>query len=355
MRPNAGKLLTQAPGSDRVVESEERFGGEPMSESAWTHLLAMVEAEVAKPASDAARRLSDEIRARHGDAVASVLFYGSCLRKDNHEGVLDFYVLVDSYLEAYDGRRGLSIGNAILPPNVFYLELPTDDLGTLRTKYAVVSSAQFAKLVSPACLHPYIWARFAQPSLLVYVRDEEARDHAVRCAAQAVVTLVQRLAPFLPATGRTQRFSLAAFWQSAFGRTYGAERRPESDDSIRGIYAADSERYDAAAANALAILAEQGVIEEVSRRASAVEVTMSPLRRFGARLRWRLCGPIAKALAMGRLIKTAKTFGDWVPYVVWKIERHTGTRLQLTERQREHPLIFAWPVFWRLLTRGDLR
>ena len=45
-----------------------------------------------------AQVLAEAIRERHGDVVAAVLFYGSCLRKATHEGVLDFYVIVDDYV-----------------------------------------------------------------------------------------------------------------------------------------------------------------------------------------------------------------------------------------------------------------
>ena len=56
-----------------------------------------------------------------------------------------------------------------------------------------------------------------------------------------------------------------------------------------------------------------------------------------------------------RLIKSAFTFGDWFPYVLWKIGRHSGKPLEATERQRQHPFIFGVPVLLKLLLRGDLR
>ena len=55
------------------------------------------------------------------------------------------------------------------------------------------------------------------------------------------------------------------------------------------------------------------------------------------------------------LLKTAFTFGDWVPYVLWKIERHTAVRVEVSERQRRHPLIFGWPVIFRVLRDGIYR
>ena len=49
------------------------------------------------------------------------------------------------------------------------------------------------------------------------------------------------------------------------------------------------------------------------------------------------------------------TFGDWVPYALWKLERHTGTRIELSERQRRHPFLFAWPEIFRVLRSRALR
>ena len=34
--------------------------------------------------------------------------------------------------------------------------------------------------------------------------------------------------------------------------------------------------------------------------------------------------------------------------MLWKLERHSGVRLDATERQRRYPLLFAWPLAWRL-------
>ena len=63
----------------------------------------------------------------------------------------------------------------------------------------------------------------------------------------------------------------------------------------------------------------------------------------------------SRALGLLRLFKTAFTFGDWVPYVLWKLERHSGRKIELTPRQRAHPLIFAWPIILPLLLRRNLR
>lgn len=294
--------------------------------------------------------MADAIREQRPN-VACILFYGSCLRKETIEGVFDFYVLVDHYRDTYSETL-LALGNALLPPNVFYLETESE-WGVLRTKYAVISIDDFASSVAPGCIHPYIWARFAQPALLVYRRDLDSELAAVRGCSQAIITLIRRLSPFLAAEGRLQRFGAADLWQLAFDHTYGAERRAESDETIKSIYWSATARYDAAARHGLAALNAEGWIERliVDEKQTGFEVEMPEMRRAWARLRWQCSRPIARAIALGRLIKTAFTFGDWVPYVLWKMERHTGEPIHLTDRQRAHPFIFGWPVIWRVYLR----
>ena len=333
-----------------------------MSETPGRSLRALEELvanELAAAPPPAAEALAAAIRERQGEALAAVVFYGSCLRKRTHEGVLDFYVLVDSYRAAYQSSW-LAGSNALLPPSVFYLETeavlePGQPSATVRCKYAVVSTRDFEALVGPGCLHPYVWARFSQPALIAWARDTAAREVVVRSAARALCTLVERLAPFMPARGRLQRFSFAAFWHEAFRRTYRTEFRSESIDAIRSLYEADPERYEQATRLALDTLRERGRIESFATFASAVEVYQSPLRRFAARARWQLAWPLAKTISLMRLFKTAATFRDWLPYVLWKLERHTGARPELTERQRRHPLVFGWPVILRLLSQRALR
>ena len=242
----------------------------------------------------------------------------------------------------------------MLPPNVFYLETESE-WGVLRTKYAVISIRDFEASVSQRCIHPYIWARFAQPALLVYQRDAQTGYAAVRGCSQAIITLIQRLSPFLQAEGRIQRYSTAALWQAAFGLTYGAERRAESDAYIQRMYESAPARYDSAARYGLEVLEARGWVDRLTTRETEgethFEVEMPEARRKWARLRWQFSRPIARAIAVGRLLKTAFTFGDWVPYVLWKMERHTGEPIHLSDRQRAHPLIFGWPVIWRVYLR----
>src|SRR5215203_1454250 len=139
--------------------------------TSFATLTQLVTTEVSRPPPAAAGVVAEAIRQQLGSGVAAILFYGSCLRTGEVEnGVLDFYTLVDSYRAVFSSRVLAGL-NALLPPNVFYIEVPYDGK-IIRAKYAVISTRQFAYAVSLRSVHTGIWARFCQPVLLVYTREE---------------------------------------------------------------------------------------------------------------------------------------------------------------------------------------
>lgn len=315
-------------------------------------LAARIAEELRTPAPDAAVAAARELAQRHGPAVAAVLFYGSCLRKQTTDGVLDFYVLVDSYREAYPSRA-LALANAVLPPNVFYAE-QTHAGQVVRMKYAVMSLRDFAKACAPGSLDCRVSSRFCQPAALVHARDDAARHAVVDAVASACVTFVDRMRVWLPGTAERQSFRSDQLWALGFRESYRAELRSESPETVDALHAAAPERYAGVARDALRMLEAQGRLQ-VREEGDVFHVTSSESERARARAAWRVRRPAAKALAVLGLLKTAFTFGDWVPYALWKLERHTAVRIELTERQRRHPLIFGWPVIFRVLRQGLLR
>lgn len=325
------------------------FAPEAAASGAAAALAPLVAVELERPPSPALAPMVGAIRRRHGAAVAAVIFYGSCLRTGAVEdGVLDFYVLVDSYRRAY-GSGLLAVANAILPPNVFYLEV-CDGGRTLRAKYAVLSTEDFQRGTASRWMQTIIWARFCQPAQLMYVRDATAAATVVAATAEAVVTMVRWAAALLPA----EPFRSVDLWRRGFSETYGAELRVESAAVVDRIYAAAADRYDQVAEAGLGVLAARGELS-VSRRGDIFDVGMAPARRRRLRRRWRVRRILGKPLAALRLIKSMATFGDWLPYALWKLERHTGVRIEMTPWQRRHPWIACWPVIARLLIGRVLR
>ena len=100
-------------------------------------LKRLVAEELSAPVDPRVRDFAAAIAAKHAEASRAVLFYGSCLRQQQLEGLmLDFYLIVAGYREAYV-KSWLATANRLIPPNVFYSEHDG-----LAAKYAVLSEAE---------------------------------------------------------------------------------------------------------------------------------------------------------------------------------------------------------------------
>ncbi len=293
--------------------------------------------------------LGDELHRRYGESLAAVLFYGSCLRSgDVSDGLADLYVVVDDYRSAY-GSSLQALTNWALPPNVFYLELPLAG-GRIRSKYAVLSLQDLLAGTSPRWFHSYLWGRFAQPVVLLYARDEQARGQVVQALAQAAVTFLTRCLPRLPG-----RFSVRELWEQGLALSYGAELRAEKSGRNVHLFESHAEHYRALSQVALpcvpyAVEAEEGRGEYEQYR------TRIPSRvRYLSRFTWAIRRLQGKLLSLLRLSKAVFTFQGGIDYLLWKLERHSGVRIEASEKVRRRPLIYGWALFWRLYRRGVFR
>lgn len=317
-----------------------------------------LEAELAAPAGpagEAAARVAAALRERHGGALAAVLFYGSCLRRGTDAGVLDVYALVDTWRGAYASRRLAWLG-AALPPNVHSLVLPGPRPGAppLCAKVAVMRVADFARAAAGSGVDTRIWARFCQPSRLVFARDPAARRAVTEAVARATRTAVARMLDARPGEGEAQRMRPESLFEDGFRETYRAELRSERDEAIRALVADDAPRYAAVARAVLRELAGDGRLDLREEGDAVVVVRDAAVRRRALR-RWRRQRRLSKVRTALALLKTTATFDDWVSYVVFKLERHGGEPLALSERQRRHPFLLGAPVLVRLLRRRILR
>ena len=85
-------------------------------------LPALVAAELAEPVDPRVTAMAAAIAAEYPGAARAVLFYGSCLRQRELDGLmLDFYLIVSDYRAAY-GRGWFALANRVVPPNVFPFE-----------------------------------------------------------------------------------------------------------------------------------------------------------------------------------------------------------------------------------------
>ena len=84
---------------------------------------------------------------------------------------------------------------------------------------------------------------------------------------------------------------------------------------------------------------------------------MTPMPRYVPRSTMRTSGRQSPASAerWARIVGVLVFSGLATAYILWKIERHSGVRVEVTPRQRRHPFIFALPLFWRLYRQGAFR
>jgi hypothetical protein len=306
-------------------------------------LIALCAAKAGEPAPPGFHGAVAPLSARFGAALAAVLLYGSCRRqRDAADGVVDLYVIVDDYAAAYR-HRGLAWANAVLPPNVFYLETP-DVNPPLRVKYAVLSRREFRRLIERA-FQSYFWARFAQPVTLIHARDPVIRDEVAAGLAAAVLRFLRETTPLLGAAP----VDAAGLWAAGFRLSYGAELRPETAGRAALLVQHDPAWFHAALEAALPMVPDLS-------RAGAGYRSIAPAARVRAyRRAWRLRRVQGVFLSVLRLAKAALTFSGGVDYAAWKVERHTGVHVDVTPRLRRFPLLFGWRVLWQLLRRGALR
>jgi hypothetical protein len=283
-------------------------------------LKELVGQELDLPVDLRVRAMAEAIAARHGAASRAVLFYGSCLRQRQLDGqMLDFYLIVSTYREAY-GKAWLAVANRLIPPNVFYAELDG-----LAAKYAVLSLDDFHRLNGPETSNVSVWARFAQPSRLVWA-DPAARQQIVNAVARAAPTL-------LAAAGRRDGEAPLDWWRRAFALTYSAELRAERKERSASVVDTDPDRY----------------LEFTAPAVAAIPGDCEAGASWTTR---RLQG---KLLSVVRLAKASATFAGGADYIAWKINRHAGTNIRLKGWQRRWPLLAAISLLPRLLRSGAVR
>ena len=275
-----------------------------------------------------------ELEKKYSNSIQAVIFYGSCMRERNYQAaVLDFYVIVDSYRDAYQ-KLLPTILNKLLPPNVFFIQV--DVAGQqYQAKYALVSRRDLSKYTSQRTFHSYFWARFAQPIALVFVRDETAKQWLVSIQEQAIITLLRKVRCML-----SSEYSSQELWTKALRLTYAAELRTEPISRADIIYKNNCSYYD-------------GITEIVQDQIASNQ--KANLNKFLCNILWKLRIGLGKLLSVARLLKAIFTFSNGVDYIAWKIKKHTGEKIVVTDRLRKYPWIFCWPLLWRLVRGGNVR
>lgn len=306
-------------------------------------LRALIAGELAIAVDPRVAAFAAKIAAVYPGAARSVLFYGSCLwTTGGLDGqMLDFYLIVSDYRAAY-GRNWRAPANRLIPPNVFPFEADG-----LAAKYAVLSEADFARLASAETRNISVWARFAQPSRIVWAADENARAAAIDAVAGSAPALLGAARPMVG-----DAIPIAEFWNAAFALTYGAELRAERTTRAQSVVEADPARYRRFIGPALIAAGIRATITGDEVRFAA---PVSPADRARAAREWARRRREGKLLTLARLAKASATFAGGIDYLAWKINRHAGADVVIQPWQRRWPVLGAMTLLPRLIRGGAVK
>lgn len=282
-------------------------------------ICARIDAKVQPAVAQFAARLAEE------SGALAVLFYGSNLRTGSLEGVLDYYVLLP-------GAQREKIW-----PRVSYREWDHEGV-TLRAKIATMSLETFAEAARGDLLDTTIWARFVQPSALVWHRDDAARGEVISAIADAAKTAARLATALGPEKGRAEDY-----WRALFRATYQAEFRVEKagrEDSILSVNVAHFDGLLPLALDAAGI--------SYHRDGAIISPRMERGEKREIERWWKRRRRMGKPLNVTRLVKASTTFDGAARYAAWKIERHTGVPVEITPFREKHPVLAAPGVLFSL-------
>lgn len=301
--------------------------------------------DIGLPAARIARRL---VELSNG-TVDAVLLYGSHAHGAGPDqySALDLLVIVTDYGDFYQALHSagmlhrpawvMSALARILPPNsiAFSPGEASDGLG----KCLVITRKHFAEALGPRRKDHFVVARMLQTVLVLFGRSEADTAWVMHRIEEARDHLLDWLGPFLDVP-----FDAGSVGRRFLDVSYGAEIRPESINRSTVIFDRQREQMENTLSPLLARHAAAGALEA---EGSGYRFATPPSRFKRLSVQWYFIRSNARITA--RWFKHVVTFQDWLAYLTRKVERRTGSRIELTALERRWPLIFLWPRAIRTL------
>jgi hypothetical protein len=287
-----------------------------------------------------------------GGHVRAVLLYGSQLlrtRPDEHSAY-DFVVIVSDYRAFYAGLAAshelhrpvwlMTAMAGVLAPNTIAFA-PSEGREGI-AKCVIVSSEDFERALGADPPDHFLLGRLVQRVDTVWAEGAEAAAWVAAQLADARGRVLDWMLPYLD-----QPVDAEGLGRRLLEVCYSGEFRPEAKDRAGRIFEAQADHF----ASVFPEVLERGVASGLLVRDGARFVRAGPVPRPLER-RWRRHFTRSKARATARWAKHMVTFANWLPYIVRKVERHTGRTIRLTRIERALPIIFLWPrAIYVLLTR----
>jgi len=296
-------------------------------------------------AADPSLRLARRLVDAGGGEVCAVLLYGSQLlrtRPDAHSA-FDFVVIVEAYRPFYAALRAagelprpvwlMTVMARVLAPNVIAF-VPAEGREGI-AKCLVMTREDLSRALGAEPPDHFVLGRMVQRVRVVWSASAEDAAWAEAQLAEARGQVLEWMAPYLDGP-----FDAEGLGRRLLEVCYQGELRPEAEDRWSTIFEAQADHFRSAFRKVLEEGVARGVLEPDSAdQAYRLARPASP----AARRRWRRHFRRSKARATARWFKHMATFANWLPYVVRKVERHTGRTIELTPLERKLPIVFLWP------------
>lgn len=303
--------------------------------------------------------LARDLVAAAGGAVSGIVLYGSQLlgARPGRHSAYDFVVIVDDYRAFYRSlsRAGelerpvwLMSGLArVLPPNTIAFVPDREDERAEHgmAKCLIVSRAHFAEALCSEPPDHFLLGRLVQRVAVVWTRSEDDASWIADRLRQARDGVLAWMLPYLDAPVDAEGLG-----RRLLEVCYEGELRPEATDRAHRIFDTQADHFREAFQPVL----ERGAAEGLLVRTGEHGERYRPAQPVSAaeRRRWRRHFARSKTRATLRWFKHMVTFANWLPYIVNKVERHTGRTIRLTTLEKKLPIIFLWPrAIHVLLTR----
>ena len=291
------------------------------------NLYDSISREIKKEVFPEALEMTSFLRQKYSQNLMGILFYGSALRSNSDKNlILDFYVILETLYPTIKNPI-LRLFAYLLPPNVYFYQINFKGK-KIRAKVAILTMSDFIRGTSINCFTPSIWARFSQQTRLTFYDCEKNKILITHALSEAIKT-------FLTNTIKTTHYksNIDELWLKGLHLTYGSELRPENKIKINEIIENDKERY---------ISIGKLALDELNH------IKINHLINKKENLKWLLRKYWTRLLNILRLIKASFTFEGGIEYLVWKLEKHKGISIKLSEKQKKYPIITAINLMLKL-------
>jgi hypothetical protein len=300
----------------------------------------------------AGNALALRLVAAAGGSIAGIVLYGSQLlgARPGRHSAYDFVVVIDEYRAFY---RALALAGElhrpvwlmsalarVLPPNA--IAFAPDDGESGVAKCQIVSKAHFARALSADPPDHFLLGRLVQRVQVVWSRDDADGAWIAGQLEGARAGVLGWMLPYLH-----EPVDAAGLGRRLLEVCYQGELRPEATDRAHRIFDTQVDHFRESFTAVLERGLEVGALVREGDRYLPSGPVPAAVRR-----RWRFHFVRSKTRATLRWFKHMVTFANWLPYIVNKVERHTGKTIELTTLEKKLPIIFLWPrAIHVLLTR----